>query len=282
MLTGSISLRILRAALPFSIPWSLPIPMGSSMCKTCRRLCWGCFALLVVVGIAGAGWLSLTYQPGYYRAMVDLPRSQRDENAKQFVASSLQLSNDIRNEPLWEAVFSDQEVNAWLAQDLLTHFAEHLPPEVRQPRVVFETDRIVLAFQYRQSGIETVITVMARPRVSQDNTVELTIETVRAGILPVYADGVLDRITGHARARGIDVTWSRREGYPVVRLYYSPNLQREDVRLETVQLRGGQMRLAGRSDRSKGEIGTPKLPTRKVLQSKFPSSNRNHHPSTSL
>jgi hypothetical protein len=234
------------------------------------------------VGIAGATWLSLTYQPTYYRAMIDLPRAQRDENAKQFVASSLQLSNDIRNEPNWEAVFSDQEVNAWLAQDLLTHFAEHLPPEVRQPRVVFETDRIVLAFQYRQSGIETVITVMAKPRVSRDNTVELTIEAVRAGILPVYADGVLDRITGHAQSRGIDVSWTHREGYPVVTLYYSPNLQREDVRLETLQLRSGQIRLAGRSDKSKGEIAPPRLPTRKVLQSKFPSSNRNRQHSSSL
>lgn len=258
--------------------------MGVSMRKTCRRLCWACLVLAVCTSLLAAAWLSLTYQPALYRDLIELPRAQREENARQFVASSLQLSNDIRNEPTWEAVFSDQEVNAWLAQDLLTHFADHVPPEVREPRVVFETDRVVFAFQYSQSGIDAVVTVMARPRVSHDNTVELTIESVRAGILPVYADRVLDRITGHAREHGIDVDWTRREGYPVVTLYYSPNLQREDVRLESLQLRGGRIRLAGRSDRSKGKVETPRLPTRKVLQSTFPSSNRKRQfaPPTSL
>ena len=36
------------------------------------------------------------------------------------------------------AVFSDQEVNAWLAEDLVTHFADQLPPEVDESARLFE------------------------------------------------------------------------------------------------------------------------------------------------
>lgn len=240
--------------------------MGYSMLTMCRRLCWS-LAVLSLLGVTGLGvWLSLTYRPAYYSDMVDLAPSKREQNAKQFVASSLQLSNDIRNERSWEAVFSDQEVNAWLAQDLLTHFAEHLPSEVREPRVIFETDRIVLAFQYKQHGLDTVITVMARPRVPLNNAVELTIESVRAGILPVYSDGVLDKIIGHARSRGIDVSWKRHDGYPLITLFYSPSLQREDVRLENLQIRGGQLRLVGRSEKAKDEIRSTKLPSNQIIK----------------
>ena len=190
--------------------------------------------------------------------------------ARKFVAQGLQLRNDIVNEPNWEAVFSDQEVNAWLAEDLVSHFADQLPPEVHEPRVLFELDRIILAFQLRQGGVQSVITVVARPRVPEGNTLELTLEKIRAGILPVPADNVLDRIIEYARSMGVNVEWTRRDGYPVVLIRYTPNLQRDDVQLEEVQIRTGQLRLAGRSDRSRGAFLRPTLPSWRVLQSKFP------------
>jgi hypothetical protein len=226
----------------------------------------------LALSLPAAAWFCLTYQPVYYRDMVRLgvPRDQLEVRAKRFVAQSLQLRNDICNEPTWEAVFSDQEVNAWLAEDLVTHFADQLPPEVHDPRVLFEMDRVILAFRLERSGMDSVITVVARPRIPEGNTVELTLEKIRAGILPVPADRVLDRIMEIGRRHGVDVVWRKQEGFPVVQLRYTPNLNRDDVRLEDVEIRSGQIRLAGRSDRTKGAFGTPRLPSRKILQSTFP------------
>jgi hypothetical protein len=224
----------------------------------------------VLAAIPVGIWFSLTYQPPYYRAIVRLSREQRAGRAKKFVAQSLQLRNDICNEPTWEAVFTDQEVNAWLAEDLVTYFADQLPPEVSEPRVLFELDHMTLAFQLRQGGFQSVITVVARPRVPGGNTVELTLEKIRAGILPVPADQILDRIIEYARFHGVDVEWARRDGYPVVLMRYTPHIDREDVQLEELQIRDHQIRLAGRSDREKGAFQRPKLPSRQVLQSKFP------------
>jgi hypothetical protein len=253
--------------------------MGSKMLKlTSKRLVRtgifvGAIVIAATVAIPVGVWLSLTYQPAYYRDIVSLPHAQSEAQARHFVAQSLQLRNDICNEPTWEAVFSDQEVNAWLAEDLVTHFADQLPPEVHDPRVLFETDRVILAFQLQRGGVQSVITVSARPRVPEGNTVELTLEKIRAGILPVPADNILDQIIEHARRRGVDVRWKRRDGYPVVVMRYTPNLSREDVELEELEIRGGQIRLAGRSDRTKGAYQLPRLPSRKVLQSTFPRRN---------
>jgi hypothetical protein len=235
-----------------------------------RRLLRAGSMVGLIAAIPVAIWFSLTYEPPYYLAMIRLPLEQREIKAKHFVAQSLQLRNDIVNEPTWQAVFSDQEVNAWLAEDLVEHFADQLPPEVHDPRVLFEMDRVVLAFQLEKGGFHSVITVVARPRVPEDNTVELTLEKIRAGILPVPADNVLDRIIDHARHRGVNVQWQRRDGYPVVVMRYTPNLSREDVQLEELEIRNGQIRLAGRSDRTKGAFEPPRLPTRRVLQSTFP------------
>ncbi len=240
------------------------------MRKTSRRFLWAGIFLGMLIAVPVAGWLCLTYQPSYYRDIVQQSRKQREGKARKFVAQSLQLRNDICNEPAWEAVFTDQEVNAWLAEDLVTHFADQLPSEVNEPRVLFELDRVILAFQLRQRGVQSVITVVARPRVPEGNTVELTLEKIRAGILPVPADNVLDRIIEYARCHGIDVEWTRKDGYPVVLIRYTPNLERDDVQLEELQIRNGQIRLAGRSDRTRGAFLRPTLPSRRVLQSKFP------------
>ncbi len=240
------------------------------MNKTGKRVFWIVLGLTVLATIPLGIWFSLTYQPSYYRDIVFLTREQRAGKAKKFVAQSLQLRNDICNEPNWEAVFTDQEVNAWLAEDLVTHFADQLPPEVHEPRVLFELNRITLAFLLKQGAVQSVITVVARPRVPGGNTVELTLEKIRAGILPVPADNVLDRIIEYARYHGVDAEWARKDGYPVVLMRYTPNLAREDVQLEEVQIRAGKVRLAGRSDRAKGAFHRPILPSRRVLQSKFP------------
>src|SRR5437588_717612 len=90
-------------------------------------------ALGTVAFLAGAPWLAwvcLTYQPKFYRTRVAIPREKRQEEARHFVAQSLQLRNDIYNEPRWEAVFTDEEVNSWLAEDLVPQYADRIPPEV--------------------------------------------------------------------------------------------------------------------------------------------------------
>jgi hypothetical protein len=236
-------------------------------------------AIVIVATVAavlavapGLAWLSLTHTPNFYRAMVAVPREKQEAEAKRFVAQSLRLRNDIVNEPTWEAVFSDVEVNAWLAEDLVTHFADQLPPGVHEPRVMFETDRVTLAFGLDQGPVRSIVWVVAAPRVPEPNVLELTLEKIRAGMLPVPAEQVLDRIAAHARSQGLDVSWKRDDDdkLPVAVIRYTPNDGRDDVKLESLLIKKGEIRLAGRSDKDRGAVALPTLPTRSVLQSKFP------------
>ena len=235
-----------------------------------RLLALGVIVLGSVAVLPGLAWLSLTHKPDFYKANVTLPKGEREKEAKEFVAQSLQLRNDICNEPSWEAVFTDQQVNAWLAEDLVTHFADQLPSEVHEPRVLFEMDRVTLGFELDQGPVRSVIWVVARPRIPEGNVLELTLEKIRAGVLPLPADKLLDRLTGHAIARGLDMRWKRDGQFPVVTIRYKPHTGRDDVKLEGVRIRKGEIILMGSSDVSRGQIRALNLPTRQVLQSKFP------------
>lgn len=231
--------------------------------------------LLVALMIPGLAWLSLTHEPTFYRALVaEGPRELREAKAKHFVASSLQLRNDISNEREWQAVFTDQEVNAWLAEDLITYFADQIPPEVHEPRVAFGSDRITLAFQLDRGPIRTVIWVVAQARIPEDNVLSLSFEKVRAGVVPISVERLIGPITDQARDHGVDVKWTREDDTPVATFRFLPHRGRPDIVLERLSVRQGQIRLSGRSDRLQGAFIVPSLPDRRVLQLNFPRRSR--------
>ncbi len=236
--------------------------------------------LLVLAGLPPLAWLGLSYKPGVYRRVMKaeaLPE-QRQARARRFVSQSLQLRNDIVNEPLWEARFSDDEVNAWVVEDLLTTFADQVPSEVHDPRVLFEDDKATIVFEMKRGLIRSVITVVCRARVPEDNVLAVTLEKIHAGILPLPAEQLTEPITQHAKAHGLEVTWGKDGRAPVAYLRYTTDPERTDVVLEKVQFLDGELRMAGRSNRKVGRIASPTLPNRGLLQSRFPRRARQPSP----
>jgi hypothetical protein len=260
----------------------IPEGAGRTMRKIRRRWIVAGGAVAAVLIVPALAWVSLTHQPSFYRAVATMPKERRRAEARRFVAQSMQLRNDIVNEPRWEAAFTDEEVNAWLAEDLVTHFADQIPPGVHEPRVVFEPDRVTLAFQLDEGPIRTVIWVVAQVRVPEGNTVALTLEKIRAGVVPIAAERIIDRITEHARSRGLDVRWERDGDLPVAIVHYTPDPRRDDIVLEALEIRPGQIRLGGRSNKSRGAIASPTLPSRRFLQSTFPQPKAQPKPSSPL
>jgi hypothetical protein len=244
------------------------------MRQVCKRVAIAGLVATGLVGLPWVAWISLNHAPAFYRAAEAVPRAQRKAEVEGFVARSLQLRNDIVNEPTWEAVFTDQQVNAWLAEELVKTFADQLPPEVHEPRVSFEADRVILAFQLDRGPLRSLISVAARVKVSEDNVLALTLERIRAGVVPVPSEEILERATAHAKLRGIDVTWSHDQGSPVATIRFKADDRREDIVLEHLWIKAGEIRLAGRSNQGKAAFA-PVLPKRQVLQSKFPSRKAN-------
>lgn len=230
--------------------------------------------LTLLVGLPALVWVGLTYQPSFYREKAKLPPAKRKQEARLFVAQSMQLRNDIMNEPHWDAVFTDEQVNSWLAEDLVAHFADQLPAEVHEPRVVFEDDRATLAFQLDQGPMRSVVWVVVRPRMAGENVLALSIEKIRAGVVPIPAEKILDKITAHAAAQGLDLRWEKDGDIPVALIHYHPQARRRDIVLERLEVREGLIRLSGRSHRSSNtSAAVMTLPSRRMLQTTFPRRN---------
>lgn len=229
---------------------------------------------LAVVLVPLVAWLSLTHQPRFYRVSRAGTKAQREARARHFVANSMQLRNDITNERIWQATFTDGEVNAWLAEDLLVHFADQIPPEIHDPRIAFEPDRVTFAFGLDRGPIRSVIWAVARLSVPEENVLAVAVEKVRAGVIPLPVDRVMAPLSALARDRGLDIRWRSDQSPPVALIRYRPDQGRSDVVLQRLVVRQGQLRISGRSDRLLGAFGGPILPDRRLLQLNFPNRKR--------
>jgi hypothetical protein len=247
-----------------------------------RRLRWCLVGGTAVLGLAGSlavlGWALLRHRPDFYlRVAAGEPAAEQRREARAFLNSSLQLRNDVTNEPAWEAEFSDREVNAWLARDLVEQFADLIPPGVAEPRVVFEPGRLTLACDWHREPLDAVVWAVLQVHVPEPNTLVLTVEKLRAGALPIPAEQVLPNLMAHARRYGLDASWERTPLGDEVRIRYGTDAGGEPakpaaVRLEEIQLGLGTLRLSGRTDSKsspRGSRATVRLPSRDQLESAF-------------
>jgi hypothetical protein len=226
--------------------------------------------LAFLASVLAALWITVTHKPKFYEELIQ-PKvgENRVAEAKKFVAQSLQLRNDIANEPTWDAVFSDREVNAWIAEELVTHFADQLPPEIHDPRIVFESDHLKLAFTLDQGAVHSVVWVVAKATIPEPNVISLTLEKINAGALPIPPGQIVATITAQAKRNGLDISWSKDGSLPVATIRYKAGKSRTDVVLERLSIREGQIKLSGKSNKT-ATAAAPKLPTRQGLQENFP------------
>jgi uncharacterized protein YpmS len=151
----------------------------------------------------------------------------------------------------WQAVISDEEINGWLAVDLLRNHPNTLPPSVRDPRVAIEPDEITLACRY-DNGVTTVLSLTLQPYVPEPNVVALRIVRGRAGMLPVPLKKVLDGLSKAAADMQLRLKWVQAGSDPVAML----SLPEDDdadrvVRIESIELTKGNIHVSGITERRK-------------------------------
>jgi hypothetical protein len=194
-----------------------------------------------VAAIASSLYAAMRHRPSFYLPAEPSTPARR-ERAAEFVEHSLQLRNDAANEERWEAVFTEEEVNAWLSEDLPKQFPDVLPEAIRDPRIVFEADRATVAFTYEEGLIRGVLWAVVRVETGEENALALEVERLRIGMLPLPDSLLIDRVKG---GRSLPLSWDRREGRAVATVTLAPKRRGRALRIDDVRFAAGRMRVAG-------------------------------------
>src|SRR4029077_19716374 len=118
-----------------------------------------------------------------------------------------------------------------------------LPEGIAQPRLVFDKERVHLAFRYGRGLFSTVVSIDLRVWLvpKEQNVIALEVEGFRAGALPIATKSLLEKVAEVARAKGVSVNWYRDKGtgHAVAILRFQEDQPRPTFLLEAVELNPG-------------------------------------------
>lgn len=225
--------------------------------------------LKIILGfaIAGAALLAATalvlyrgtqHVPEFYRQALTAsgPPEQQAQLGDDFERQALELRNQSIRSGRWQAEFTDEQINAWLATILPRNHPRALPSEIRDPRVKITAQGVQVAWRYQTERFQSVLSLAGQIYLTdKPNQLALRLRGVQAGWLPLPLDQVLQRVSEAARQNGVNVLWSQRDGDPVALFQVPAQLDRypdREIHLETVELGAGLLRLAGQTERVAG------------------------------
>jgi hypothetical protein len=216
-------------------------------------------ATLVVGGVLAWGfWAATRVPPFYVEALRCEPEAQQVASDK-LLETATTLASNVRKEGRWQALFTADQINGWLAVDLAKNFPDTLPPGVVDPRVHIRRDGVTVACRYLDGAVVTVMSLDAEIYIDQPNVLSVRLHNARAGAIPVPMGEILDGVQQAATEANFQLTWLQAEGDPVALVRFHPPRDDENTlyELETLELRQGEIYVAGRTTRGNSE-GSPR------------------------
>jgi hypothetical protein len=206
--------------------------------------------VLVVLAlvIAGGIWLyrSLSYVPPFYSEAVSASDPELKRSNREMLRRTAALNNDVQRPGKWEALFSDKEINGWLAVDVPKNHPDLIPPQARDPRVQIMPGRLLAGVRI-EDAVSAVVSVELDVRLTEANVVAVRIQRIRVGDVPWGLDQVLDEVVKAARDWGIRVEQTQSDGDPVLLLTMPAEFDKRRVLLERLELREGEVYLSGQT-----------------------------------
>jgi hypothetical protein len=236
--------------------------------------------LLTCLGVACTGiWIQAQSKvvPEFYaRAgnITPLPSMMASQNLQ---AEIERFQNDASKNGCWNTALSDQQVNAWLVEELPRAFPRLLAYGAREPRVIVQDERIFAAVRFQRGHIDTIISCEAEVELTeQPNMLAIRLFNLRAGAIPLPLTKFVRGISKEAAFGGLDIQWDFTELGPVALVTIpseDPRYRASPVVIESVNLVRGAMVLAGHTGDGAAEEFKP-VGSMHEFVSYLPNGNR--------
>lgn len=200
----------------------------------------GLLAVACVLGFVAA------WRPAFYSPASEPDAAHREQAARRLVTQLSAVHGGLGRPGRWGAVIGDEEVNAWLDLDLPRNHPTLLPPGVRRPLVAFEPKRIKAAARVGYGIASAVVWIDAEVALREINQLEIALNGVGIGPVPVPRGFVLKEIAKRISPLGAVPEMRQIGGRPVL-LVYIPSIPGSGMtcRLEGLRIDAGEMVLEG-------------------------------------
>lgn len=208
-------------------------------------------ALLLVGGSSAALFLLIRHEPAAFkRASLPAGEERSKLSAEFWEEFSLLLSSCTPGaEHDWDVRLTEDQVNSFFAEGFKNSKIDErvLPENISEPRILFEPNKVRMAFRYGSGLWSSVISIDFKVWLTKEpNVVALQLLGLQAGSLPIGAQTLLDNLSEMLDNNGIQVNWYRHEGQPVALLRFQSDQRETTVQLQTLQINQGNIVIRGK------------------------------------
>ena len=169
----------------------------------------------VVATVLGGAYTALRrVRPFYEQALATRPRNASARGPRTREPRE-RCYSDSRKPGEWRAAFTAEQINGWLATQLVEGGGHPLPKGVDMPRVAIGNDTLTLGFRARHGGVDTVVSADASAMVTESGEIAIRLVAVQAGELPLPVLGVADEIAKACQSLSLPIRWTQENGQPV-------------------------------------------------------------------
>lgn len=209
----------------------------------------GGLAALIVLALLGL-YAAARHEPAFYRKALEIEPAVLEKASGRMIQQSTALVSAVKKEGHWEALFTAEQINGWLAVDMVKNHPRALPAGLHDPRVAIDSKQITVACRFERGGTHGVLTLTVEPYVPEPNMVALRIVKARAGLLPVPLNRVLKGLSQAARNMQLQLQWRQAGGDPVAMLSLPP-ADHHPVQIESLRLGEGEIYVEGTTREAK-------------------------------
>jgi len=205
---------------------------------------------LLVVGLASLlQWALHRVQP-YYQTALATDKQTLQTASRRLESRLTAIASMAQQSVPWEALFTDSDVNGWLAVAMKEKFPDWLPENVSDLRIALTKKCLLAGFHYQDTRYDTIISLRVVPFMAEANVLAIRLEGARAGALPIPLEQVVRVCRTGALQRHIPVRWTHQENCPLALLPIDHWLSTDtrQRQLETIELGAGQLRITGSSE----------------------------------
>ena len=201
--------------------------------------------VVVVLGLLGL-WFAVKRQPEWYteQAKVNVDSPEHQEAGKEMEQGIARVVSGFEKSGKWEVVFTEAQVNAYLASVLPKKHPGLIPPELKDPRVKIEPDSLTVAARL-EGAVNTVVSLKVDVYLPRPNTIAIRIRQVRAGSLPWPLGSLIEEVSNAAKRDNIPLSWTRSGEDPVAMITIAPSDSKKMTEITACQLEEGKLYLAG-------------------------------------
>ncbi|QDT39595.1 hypothetical protein [Stratiformator vulcanicus] len=230
-------------------------------------------ALLIAVGFGGLWWAA-RQEPDFYEQVrvvetePEVRKQEAQETSRRF-ASVIQRVRQPAHQPVdsegdpdeanadteearevseeWSEEFTERQINSWLAEEFPSKFRRFVPSELSDPRIDLADSAIRVGFRVNTPQFKGVVSLAVLPELLGPNQLRLTIQSLRAGLIPVDASQFREEISRKLDRARVRYQWSRHNDRLALVLRPTEDIAEIPV-LESLEISDDRLQLRGKFD----------------------------------